>query len=151
MNKRQVILHTIPPERSFQVQLKRALKCWMGHLRKCKRTALVISLRPAQAWNPRCRQTMTMNLAAIPFLALVLTSPHVQRSGDGAWAWIIDVQRGLPELLSSTSFALRNQSTCNLHRRSVLYLHLRRILDARLGLRKFVFPTFLEFQIKSMV
>ena len=59
-------------------------------------------------------QTMTLSLAAIPFSTSDLISPQDQASGGRASAWTTDVHRGLSELLGSTSFILRNWSTCDL-------------------------------------
>ena len=134
----------------IQNSAAKSTKCWMGHFRSGICAALETSWRPAPAWNPWSEQTMAMGLAATPFLMPNLIPPQDQGSGGRAWAWNTKVQRGLSELLGSTSCALKNHPTCNLKRR-VLFLYPSRTLDARPWTRKPVFPMFLEFQIMYTV
>ena len=134
----------------IQNSAAKSTKCWMGHFRSGICAALETAWRPAPAWNPWSEQTMATGLAATPFLIPNLIPPQDHGSGGGAWAWTTEVQRGLSELLGNTSCALQNQPTCNL-KRSVLFLHPSRTLDARLCMRKFVFSRFLEFQFMSML
>ena len=150
INKWQVIFIYGTSFTIIQNSAAKSTKCWMGHFRSGICTALKTCWRPAAAWNPWSEQTMAMGLAATPFLMPNLIPPQDQGSGGGAWAWTMEAQRGLSELLGSTSCALKNHPTCNLKRR-VLFLYPSRTLDARLCVRKFVFSRFLEFQVMSML
>ena len=115
MNKQHVILHTIPPERSFQVQLKRALKCWMGLFRKLHMCSLRELLEMYSSLESMVQTNYDSELSSH---SISNTHPDFfPGSGIRSWIRTTNIQSCsvAPDLL-----VLRNQPTCNLQKRCLI-------------------------------
>ena len=108
-------LHTIPPERSFQVQLKRALKCWMGHFRKLQMCSLRELLEMCSSLESMVQTNYNSELSSH---SISYTHPDFF-PGPGIRSWIrtTNIQSWS---VASDLLVLRNQPTCNLQKRCLL-------------------------------